>query len=102
MADSEEGVASPFSLFSRWRGPRKGSLGGGSDETVDTTAEVMTTAAEVTDTTAPAEPVATIDEALLGKWFSEATGETLEFTGDALSLFDPEQGAMVDYTRVAE
>ncbi len=108
----------------------------------ETTPESVETTVEETVTSVAAEA---IDEALLGKWFSEATGETLEFTaegimrvssetdegsyelsytsdgseivvsdgtmevpaaytvdGDKLSLFDPEQGAMVEYTRLAE
>jgi hypothetical protein len=58
----------------------------GGDETTETTVGVNTTAAEqtattVADTVMP-EAVVAVDAALVGKWASAQTGETLEFTAD--------------------
>ncbi len=69
----------------------------GGDNTTGTTSEVTSTAAQGADTTAgetvTSEAVAAIDEALVGKWHSTQTGETLEFTADGKMIVTAADGA---------
>jgi hypothetical protein len=79
----------------------------GGDDATDTTVEVSTTEVDVTatttgetvtseDSTATSEETGAVDTALLGKWHSEQTGETLEFTSDGKMIItsDTDEGTV--------
>jgi hypothetical protein len=79
----------------------------GGEKTTETTVEVTTTAVEQTETTVAETMTSTvsgsIDEALLGKWFSEETGETLEFTAEGKMLVTSEaQEGVVEFVYSAD
>jgi hypothetical protein len=73
----------------------------GGEDATDATVGVSTTEADVTATTV--EETGAIDTALLGKWHSKQTGETLEFTsaGKMVITSDTEEGT-VEFTYTVE
>ena len=73
----------------------------GGDDAAEATVEVSTTEADVTATTV--EEAGAVDAALLGKWHSDQTGETLEFTSDGKMVItsDTEEGT-VEFTYTVE
>ena len=73
----------------------------GGDDTADVTVGVSTTEADVTATTV--EETGAVDTALLGKWHSEQTGETLEFTSDGKMVITSDTGGdTVEFTYTVE
>ena len=73
----------------------------GGDDAGDSTVEVSTTEADVTATTV--EETGAVDTALLGKWHSEQTGETLEFTSDGKMVITADTGeGTVEFTYTVE
>jgi hypothetical protein len=79
----------------------------GGEKTTETTVEVTTTAVEQTETTVAETATSTvagrIDQALVGKWFSKETGETIEFTTDGKMLVTSDaQEGVVELTYSAD
>ena len=68
----------------------------GGDNVTDTSLEVQTTDVEGTDTTveeaATSEMVSSIDLALVGRWYSAAETDTLEFTSDGTMISTDDAG----------
>lgn len=69
----------------------------GGNETTETSTEVTATEAEGTVTTAEVtQPAATIDEALVGTWRSDAEGETIQFTAEGKLTVNADDGTVME------
>ena len=73
----------------------------GGDDAADAAVQVSTTEADVTATTV--EEAGAVDTALLGKWHSEQTSETLEFTSAGKMVITSDTGGnTVEFTYTVE